>query len=47
MIAIVPLEGEKDNNGDDINNILFGIDIMKKFKEVTWSLNNNKLRFVK
>ena len=47
VIAIVPLEGEKDNNGDDINNILFGIDIMKKFKEVTWSLNNNKLRFVK
>ena len=47
VIAIVPLEGEKDNNGDDINNILFGIDIMKKFKEVTWSLTNNKLRFVK
>ena len=47
VIATVPLEGEKDNNGDDINNILFGIDIMKKFKEVTWSLTNNKLRFIK
>lgn len=47
VIALVPLEGEKDNKGNDINSILFGIDIMKKFKDVTWSLNNNKLRFIK
>ena len=47
VIATVPLEGEKNYNGDDINDILFGIGVMKKFKEVTWSLTNNKLRFFK
>ena len=45
IVAIVPLD--KDSDGNYINDMLVGIGILKKFKEVTWSLNNSKMRFFK
>jgi len=45
IVAVVPLD--KDNNGNYINDMLVGIGLLKKFKEVTWSLNNSKMRFFK
>ena len=40
VVAIVPLR-------EDINDMLIGVDFLKKFKEVLWSLNSNLMRFYK
>lgn len=40
VVAIVPMRS-------DINSMLIGIGFLKKFKEVEWSLNSNKMRFYK
>jgi hypothetical protein len=40
VVAYVPLN-------KDINDILLGIGVLKKFKEVLWSLNSKKMRFYK
>ena len=45
VVASVPIG--KDKNGNEINDMLIGIGFLKKFKDVTWSLNNNVLRFFK
>lgn len=45
VVASVPTS--KDKNGNDINDMLIGIGFLKKFKDVTWSMNNNVLRFFK
>jgi hypothetical protein len=45
VVAIVPLS--KGQGGKNVNDILIGIGFLKKFKEVEWSLNNNKMRFYK
>jgi hypothetical protein len=45
VVAFVPIG--KDKNGNEINDMLIGIGFLKKFKDVTWSLNNNVLRFFK
>lgn len=45
IVAVVPLD--KDDDGNYINDMLVGIGVLKKFKEVTWSLNNSKMRFFK
>ena len=45
IVAIVPLD--KDKDGNYINDMLIGIGLLKKFKEVTWSLNKSKMRFFK
>ena len=45
VIAIVPID--KDQNGNDINDLLIGVGFLKKFKDVEWSLNYNKMRFYK
>lgn len=45
VVAIVPIE--TDQNGNHINDILIGIGFLKKFKDVEWSLNSNKMRFYK
>jgi|TARA_B100001564_G_scaffold146212_1_gene122761 predicted aspartyl protease len=45
VIAIVPLS--KGQGGKKVNDILIGIGFLKKFKDVEWSLNNNKMRFYK
>lgn len=45
VVASTPLS--KDKNGNEINDMLIGIGFLKKFKDVTWSLNNNELRFFK
>lgn len=45
VIAIVPID--KDQNGNNINDLLIGVGFLKKFKDVEWSLNYNKMRFYK
>lgn len=45
VVASVPIT--KDKNGNEINDILIGIGFLKKFKDVSWSMNNNILRFYK
>lgn len=45
VVAAVPLS--KDKHGNDINDMLIGIGFLKKFKDVSWSMNNNILRFYK
>lgn len=45
VVAGVPIS--KDKNGNYINDILIGIGFLKKFNDVTWSMNNNILRFYK
>ena len=38
---------DKDQNGNNINDLLIGVGFLKKFKDVEWSLNYNKMRFYK
>ncbi|MEK9620546.1 MAG: retropepsin-like aspartic protease [Flavobacteriales bacterium] len=45
VVAIVPTS--LDSDGNKLNDMLFGIGFLKKFKDVEWSLNNDKLRFYK
>jgi hypothetical protein len=45
VVATVPIS--KDNDGNYINDMLLGIGFLRKFKEVTWSLNNNIMTFRK
>lgn len=45
VVAIVPTSLDAD--GNKVNDMLIGIGFLKKFKDVEWSLNNDKLRFYK
>jgi hypothetical protein len=45
VVAAVPIS--KDKSGNFINDILIGIGFLKKFNDVTWSMNKNILRFYK
>jgi predicted aspartyl protease len=45
VVAIVPTS--LDSSGNKVNDMLIGIGFLKKFKDVEWSLNNDKLRFYK
>ena len=46
VIAIVPT-GYGDDGVGNVNDMLIGIGFLKKFKDVEWSLNKNKMRFYK
>tara|TARA_B100000900_G_scaffold385967_1_gene376018 strand:+ start:1449 stop:2351 length:903 start_codon:yes stop_codon:yes gene_type:complete len=46
VIAIVPT-GNGDDGLGSVNDMLIGIGFLKKFKDVEWSLNKNKMRFYK
>ena len=46
VIAIVPT-GNGDDGVGSVNDMLIGIGFLKKFKDVEWSLNKNKMRFYK
>ena len=37
----------KDSDGNYINDMLLGIGFLRKFNEVSWSLNNNVMTFSK
>ncbi|MDB9847346.1 aspartyl protease family protein [Flavobacteriaceae bacterium] len=45
VVAFVPIS--KDSDGNYINDMLLGIGFLRKFNEVSWSLNNNVMTFSK